>query len=71
MEVEGQHVVVERRTAVATVAQVREQHDVDADARSAHSAAQTAAVADAEGARIEREIGGEEGHERVNVFLNV
>ena len=71
VEVEGQHVVVERRTAVATVAQVREQHDVDADARSAHSAAQTAAVADAEGARIEREIGGEEGHERVNVFLNV
>ena len=71
VEVEGQHVVVERRTAVATVAQMREQHDVDADARSAHSAAQTAAVADAEGARIEREIGGEEGHERVNVFLNV
>ena len=71
VEVEGQHVVVERRTAVATVAQVREQHDVDADARSAHSAAQTAAVADAEGARIEREIGGEKGHERVNVFLNV
>ena len=71
VEVEGQHVVVERRAAVATVAQMREQHDVDADARSAHTAAQTAAVADAEGARIEREIGGEEGHERVNVFLNV
>ena len=71
VEVEGQHVVVERRTAVATVAQMREQHDVDADARSAHTAAQTAAVADAEGARIEREIGGEKGHERVNVFLNV
>ena len=71
VEIEGQHVVVERRTAVATVAQVREQHDVDADARSAHSAAQTAAVADAEGARIEREIGGEEGHKRMNVFLNV
>ena len=71
MEVEGQHVVVERRTAVATVAQVREQHDVDADARSAHTAAQTAAVADAEGARIEREIGGEEGHNDRNVFLNV
>ena len=71
VEVEGHHVVVERRTAVATVAQVREQHDVDADARSAHTAAQTAAVADAEGARIEREIGGEKGHERVNVFLNV
>ena len=71
VEVEGQHVVVERRAAVATVAQVREQHDVDADARSAHTAAQTAAVADAEGARIEREIGGEKGHERVNVFLNV
>ena len=71
VEVEGQHVVVERRAAVATVAQVREQHDVDADARSAHTAAQTAAVADAEGARIEREIGGEKGHERVNVFLNI
>ena len=71
VEVEGQHVVVERRTAVATVAQVREQHDVDADARSAHTAAQTAAVADAEGARIEREIGGEEGHKGRNVFLNV
>ena len=71
VEVEGQHVVVERRTAVATVAQMREQHDVDADARSAHSAAQTAAVADAEGARIEREIGGEKGHEGRNVFLNV
>ena len=71
VEVEGQHVVVERRAAVATVAQVREQHDVDADARSAHTAAQTAAVADAEGARIEREIGGEKGHERVSVFLNV
>ena len=71
VEIEGQHVVVERRTAVATVAQVREQHDVDADARSAHSAAQTAAVADAEGARIEREIGGEKGHEGRNVFLNV
>ena len=71
VEVEGQHVVVERRAAVATVAQMREQHDVDADARSAHSAAQTAAVADAEGARIEREIGGEKGHERVSVFLNV
>ena len=71
VEVEGQHVVVERRTAVATVAQMREQHDVDADARSAHSAAQTAAVADAEGARIEREIGGEEGHKGRNVFLNV
>ena len=71
VEVEGQHVVVERRAAVATVAQMREQHDVDADARSAHSAAQTAAVADAEGARIEREIGGEEGHKGRNVFLNV
>ena len=71
VEVEGQHVVVERRAAVATVAQMREQHDVDADARSAHSAAQTAAVADAEGARIEREIGGEKGHEGRNVFLNV
>ena len=71
VEVEGQHVVVERRTAVATVAQMREQHDVDADARSAHTAAQTAAVADAEGARIEREIGGEEGHKGRNVFLNV
>ena len=71
VEVEGQHVVVERRTAVATVAQVREQHDVDADARSAHTAAQTAAVADAEGARIEREIGGEEGHNDRDVFLNV
>ena len=63
--------VVGRQAAVATVAQMREQHDVDADARSAHTAAQTAAVADAEGARIEREIGGEEGHKGRNVFLNV
>jgi len=50
---------------------VREKNDVSADAQGAHTAAQTAAVADAEGARIEREIGGEEGHKGRNVFLNV
>ena len=71
VEVEGQQVVVERGAAVRTVAQVGEQHDVDADARGAHAAAQTAAVADAVGARIERKIGGEDGHEGRKVFRNV